>query len=125
MNSIHISPLTCYVYIIEGITGYVYCGITSNLHDRIEQHNSSKKDYKSKNQPFKYIYIKRLFSRKEARYYEKGIKAYGVRRWYDRESISNRIQASRIIIKALNLPVGIGGTSSTSEQVRTVPPMGI
>ena len=100
-NSIYNSPLVCFCYIIEGITGYVYCGITSNLGERLEQHNTKKSDYKTPHRPFKYIYIKKLYSRKEARYFEVGIKAYGVKKWYTRELLSGKIESSKIIIASL------------------------
>jgi len=121
---IYNSPLVCFVYIIRGVTDYHYCGITSNLQKRLQQHNEGRTDYKTPHRPFEYVYVKRLFSRKEARYYEKAIKAFGVKRWYTRELLSNRIESSRQIIKALNLPDGIAGTGSPSEQGRTMPAMG-
>ena len=114
-----------YVYIIRGVDDYYYCGLTGQIEKRLLQHQRGESRSTRKHKPFTIVYLKKVFSRKEARYYEKGIKAYGVKRYYLRESISERIQTSRIIIKELSLPVGIGGTGSTSEQVRTVPPMGI
>lgn len=100
-NLIYNSPLICFTYIIEGVDGWMYCGITNDLQGRLKQHNSDEKKYKSIHAPYKYVYAKRLYSRKEAHYYERGIKAYGVKRWYNRELISGRMQVSRIIIESL------------------------
>ena len=94
------SPLICFVYIVEGIDGWCYCGITSDLSKRLFNHNNDNKKYKALHRPFHYVYLKRLMSRKEARYYEKAIKAFGVKKWYKREEISGRMDISRHLVSA-------------------------
>lgn len=69
-------------YIIRGERDFHYCGITTQIEKRIEQHNSGKGISTRKNVPYVILYTEIFESMKLARIREKQIKNYGVKRWY-------------------------------------------
>lgn len=78
-----------YVYIIEGIDGWCYCGQTKDLKQRLLAHNSGKSVSTKKHTPYKLIFIRDCTTRFIARYYEKLIKKYGVKKYALKMAISN------------------------------------
>jgi predicted GIY-YIG superfamily endonuclease len=77
-----------YVYIIEGVDGWCYCGQTKNIQNRLETHNLGKNTSTKKHTPYKLIWIKTCHTRFIARYYEKLIKNYGVKKYATKQLIS-------------------------------------
>jgi predicted GIY-YIG superfamily endonuclease len=75
-----------FTYIIEGKTGYYYCGITKNIVKRLLQHNRNESKSTRGKGPFVTKIIKEVATMKEARILEVKIKKQGVKRYFIRNS---------------------------------------
>lgn len=75
-----------YTYIIRGITGYMYCGITKDIVKRMIQHNTNKSKSTKGKGPFVIKMIKQVSSMQEARRLEVKIKKQGVSRFFFRNA---------------------------------------
>lgn len=74
------SIVTCYV--LKSDKGHFYCGISSNLPQRVKQHNSGK-SISTRNKGYWFLkWVISCNSYREARFIEKLIKNTGVRVWY-------------------------------------------
>ena len=73
---------TMYVYILysSSLERY-YVGITDDLENRLEQHNSGKGNYTSKGMPWKLVRQFECENRAEAVRLEKKIKSRGIKRY--------------------------------------------
>jgi len=64
-----------YVYLLKLNNQKIYAGFTSNLTQRIEEHNSGKSPYTKKFRPVKLIYYSGFEVKKTALKYEKYLKS--------------------------------------------------
>jgi len=65
-----------YVYILENEEGNHYIGYTSDLHKRIEGHNSNKSRWTRKKGPWNLVYKEVFVTKKDAFLRERQIKNY-------------------------------------------------
>ena len=79
-----------YVYIIQSqINANLYKGMTSNMEDRLKQHNAGKTETTKAFRPWKLIYFEEFDDRNQARAREKYFKS-GAGRRYIRERLKIR-----------------------------------
>jgi putative endonuclease len=66
-----------YVYILRSLSyRLLYIGYTSNLEQRITQHNEGKSEYTKHRGPWKLVYYESYCSEKDARIREKQLKRF-------------------------------------------------
>lgn len=73
-----------YTYIIRGKKDYHYCGITSDIDKRFNQHNTGKARSTRKYLPYDLKFLSKFNTRTEARRLEVTIKNTGVKNWYNK-----------------------------------------
>ena len=71
-----------FLYILALRGGTRYCGITTNLQQRIKQHKSGMSKSTRHKLPLELCYVKEFENMSKARELEKMIKQQGVTRWY-------------------------------------------
>jgi len=73
-----------YVYILKSLKdNSYYIGQTSNLENRVEQHNRGKSSYTKRKSPWKLVHYEKFHSRKEAMKRERDIKRKKSRKYID------------------------------------------
>ncbi len=81
-----------YVYVlISRSKEKLYIGYTSNLQQRVKQHNSKHKGY-TNNDIWDLVYYEAYYSEKDARQREQKLKQHGNSKRFLKERISNSIE---------------------------------
>ena len=76
--------MSYFVYILQSETDYTYyVGFTSNLEERVNEHNFGSTRYTSKKRPWKLVYQERFSTEREARKRELAIKRKKSRKYID------------------------------------------
>ncbi len=63
-----------FVYIIENSTKILYKGFTTNIKQRLIYHNSNKSRFTAYKGPWKLVFLRKFYSKREAIQYEKMLK---------------------------------------------------
>lgn len=79
---IHNPPI--FVYIIEGVGGWCYCGQTKDIVKRFLQHNRGESKSTRKNSPYVLKWLFQANGRHKARFIEMMIKQAGVKEFLSR-----------------------------------------
>ena len=66
-----------YVYLLENKQGKIYVGYSSNLKQRLKDHNSGHNEFTGRFRPWSLVYYEAYFSMVDARNRESQIKSYG------------------------------------------------
>jgi len=66
-----------YVYLLKNKKGLVYVGYSSDLKQRLEDHNFGRSDFTKVGRPWKLVYYEAYLSRADAVRREGNIKEYG------------------------------------------------
>ena len=81
-----------YIYIIQSIrNGVLYFSRTSNLEQRLGEHNAGHNFSTKKQKPWEYVYIEGYKSEKDAIQRELKLKNYGNARTYVKKRIKNSL----------------------------------
>jgi putative endonuclease len=84
--------LTFYVYILKSIKdGSYYIGQTSNLKERLKQHNRGYSSFTKLRKPYELIYKNSFETRKEAVKKERELKKKKSKIWIDNFIIKNKM----------------------------------
>jgi len=75
-----------FVYVIKSkIRNYIYVGLTSDLENRISQHNSGSEVTTKPYKPFELLHFEKYITRSEARKREKQLKSGYGKEWIKKE----------------------------------------
>ena len=66
-----------YVYVIKNKDNKLYIGYTSNLVQRLKEHNEGKSEHTKKYLPWRYVYFEGYADQNEATDREKKLKQFG------------------------------------------------
>ena len=75
------------VYILKSVEKLIYVGMTQNIAQRFEEHNSGKSYYTKRGTNWKMVYSETFDSSKEARKREKYFKNTAGKEWLKRREI--------------------------------------
>ena len=82
--------MSYFVYILQSeVDSSFYIGYTSNLQQRLAEHNSGKTRYTSRKRPWNIVYFEEFVSKSDALKREKFLKAQRNRQFY-RKLIENK-----------------------------------
>ncbi|MCA6079254.1 GIY-YIG nuclease family protein [Fulvivirga sedimenti] len=73
-----------FIYIIQGKNDQLYKGITTNLTNRIQDHNAGRTRSTKAGRPWKLIYFEKIKGYSNARLREKYLKSAAGRRWIEK-----------------------------------------